>query len=315
MAAKSNGALIHRQVNICLVLILLCAPSSLPAQTNQAAPAQPVKIPAPPLFPKHRRGVYKNSHNVEVIDATPQSPPLETDDPSVPDRGEYEINLLASADLTSAEHRVNLFQADVNYGLLPRVLQHELPMQVKVEAPLAARSESGQPFTVGVGAVLVGLKINFFNNERTGVRVSVYPQFEVAPSTSVSKSLADPGQTLLVPLLVSKELRYMTLVANAGIEKSFHDHNRDLTGTFGLGFGRAIWRKVAVMGEVRGESTFDFVRDRMLSASAGIMYGQQTTVWYARLGHSLFADDGSHVFFAAGVKLIIKPRQRGPRAG
>jgi hypothetical protein len=45
----------------------------------------PPRIPAPPLFPRHRRGIYRNAQGVEVIDATPQSPPLDTGDPAVPD--------------------------------------------------------------------------------------------------------------------------------------------------------------------------------------------------------------------------------------
>src|SRR5207247_613209 len=114
---------------------------------------------------------------------------------------------------------------------------------------------------------------NFYNNEQTGLRVSVYPQFEIAASRSVENGLADPGQTLIIPLLVSKEFRYMTMVANGGIEKPLHDQNRELTEIFGLGFGRAMWRKVALMGDVRGESTFDFERDRVVAADAGIMYG------------------------------------------
>ena len=65
-----------------------------PSQQQPAA-SQP-KQPAPPLFPQHRRGIYKNLQGLEVVDATPQSPPLETDDPGVPDKGEWEINLSTS---------------------------------------------------------------------------------------------------------------------------------------------------------------------------------------------------------------------------
>jgi hypothetical protein len=314
---RIRRALVQDSLRAFLPFILLLTPSSLQAQIvsdgqtaqgqqshDQTAPSQPVKTPPPPVFPRHRRGLYTNSQNIEAIDATPQSPPLETDDPGVPDKGEYEINILTAADLTNAVHKVSLFEVDANYGILPKVMGHELPTQVKIEAPLDARRENGQPFTVGIGAALFGLKFNFYNNERTGLRVSVYPQFEVAASKSVEKGLADSGQTLIIPLLLSKEFSTMTMVANGGVEKPLHDRNRELTGTLGLGVGRAIWRKVALMGDVRGESTFDFRRDRILSASAGIIYGVRNVVWYTRLGHSLFADDGSHVFVAVGVKLV-----------
>src|SRR5260221_12210852 len=88
-------------------------------------PATPVKTP-PPLFPRHRRGLYTNGQKMEVIDATPQSPPLETDDPGVPDAGEYEINLLTAADLATAQHRFNRFEVDANYGTRPRLTAHDI---------------------------------------------------------------------------------------------------------------------------------------------------------------------------------------------
>ncbi len=74
-----------------IVVVLTLAPCGRVAAQTPQTPAveKPAANPPPPLFPKHRRGLYVNSEKVEVIDATPQSPPLETDDPSVPDAGEY----------------------------------------------------------------------------------------------------------------------------------------------------------------------------------------------------------------------------------
>src|SRR6266508_1102382 len=127
---------------------------------------------APPLFPKHRRGIYTNRDNIEVIDATPQSPPLEIDDPSVPDKGEYEINFFTNADLSNDVRRVNLLFVDANYGIVPKLNGHELPTQVKFEFPIAATKVHGNPFTLGIGAATFGMKFNFYNDERRGVRVS-----------------------------------------------------------------------------------------------------------------------------------------------
>src|SRR5437667_4677835 len=67
---------------------------------DQPKPPPPVITPTSPTFSKHRRGTYTSPEGVEVVDSTPQSPPLETDDPGVPDKGEYEINLLTHADLS-----------------------------------------------------------------------------------------------------------------------------------------------------------------------------------------------------------------------
>ena len=306
--------------HIVLALILACAVSGIARgddgdedRQKQEPPktdAPPPKIPAPPLFPRHRRGIYLNGQGLEAIDATPQSPPLETDDPSVPDKGAYEINLSVTTDLSRDLQRVDLLFVDANYGLLPKVAGHELPAQLKVEFPVAAAREAGNPFLFGVGATTLGLKVNFFNNEQTGLSTSVYPQVEFAtPGTgAVRKGLAEPGQTLILPLLVAKEFKYFTIVANGGVERPLHDSRRETTGAFGLAIGLALTRKVAVMTEVRAESTFDLQRDRLVLLNVGVIHGVRHVIAYAHLGRSLFSDDGLvHTYIGIGMKLLIKP--------
>jgi hypothetical protein len=112
---------------------------------------KPAQNPPPPLFPKHRRGLYINGEKLEVIDATPQSPPLETDDPSVPDPGEYEINLLTDADLGVDARKVDVVTVDANYGLMLRGWGHQLPTQLKFEFPVVAAKEAGTPYEIGAG--------------------------------------------------------------------------------------------------------------------------------------------------------------------
>ena len=278
------------------IILLLSAGTSVYAQAQ-----------APPLFPKHRRGIYTTSGNIEVVDATPQSPPLEIDDPSVPDKGEYEINLSTNADLTRDARHVNLLSVDANYGIVPRLIGHRLPTQVKFEFPIAARKADDNPLALGIGGAVFGLKFNFYNDENRGVRVSLYPQLEFATEGGIRKDLADPGQTVIVPLLVSKEFKYLTVVTNGAVERPIHDPERDLTGEFGLGVGRAVTRKDALMAEIQYESTFDFTRDRLVFINVGVIHGVRHVPVYARLGHSLFSDDGiTHRYFAVGIKAVIR---------
>src|ERR1700674_5973672 len=153
--------------------------------------------------------MYKNGSGLEVIDATPQSPPLEVDDPGVPDKGEYEINVSTQGDFSNHLRTLDFVLVDANYGTLPKILGHDLPTQVKFEFPLAGAKEHGDPFKVGIGAAQFGLKFNFYNNEHNGVSLSFYPQIEFSvPGTSaVEKNLADAGQTVVLPLLVRQEFR------------------------------------------------------------------------------------------------------------
>src|SRR6476660_2272560 len=97
-------------------LLTLAVLTAVPVAAFAQAPPQPAgdKQPAPPLFPKHRRGLYKNAQGIEVIDATPQSPPLDTDDPGTPDKGEFEFNLSTHLDHTHESQHYELLAVDAN---------------------------------------------------------------------------------------------------------------------------------------------------------------------------------------------------------
>jgi len=295
-----------------LILPLLLLPlRDASAQTQQSPPAtKPAASPPPPLFPKHRRGLYINSDKLEVIDATPQSPPLETDDPSVPDKGEYEINLLTEADLGLEEHSVNVVTVDANYGVVLKGWGHELPTQLKLEVPVSAQGGHGSPYQIGLGNSAVGFKFNFYNDDSRGLRLSVYPQMEFSTGTSVEKGVAEPGQTLVLPLLVAKESRFATLVANAGLSMAIHDEGRQTMANLSVGVGRAFFRKLALMGEIHSSSAKSLSEDRLVSANAGFIYGVRRAIWYGRVGHSIFSDAGPHAFVAFGMKVLIDTARR-----
>ena len=139
--------------------------------------------------------------------------------------------------------------------------------------------------------------------------MSVYPQIECSTGGSVEKGVAEAGQTLKMPLLVSHESKYVTVVGNAGFSKAFHDDEREATIELGFGIGRAFVRKLAVMGEIHTSSASDFKRDRLFLANAGFIYGVRKAIWYARVGHSLFSDDGRHAFVGFGMKVLLDPRK------
>jgi hypothetical protein len=282
-------------------------------QPPKTKTGESIKLPPPPLFTKHSRGMYRNGLGLQVIDATPQSPPLEADDPGVPDKGEYEVNFTSSADLSSSERAFDFVLVDANYGTLPKFFGHELPTQIKLEVPLAGANVRNEAFRVGIGATQFGLKFNFYNNEHRGASLSFYPQIEFAVpgSHAVTKHLMEPGQTLILPLLAAKEFKYVSMVGNVAINQPIHASDRDTTGTLALGVGRAVSRKTAAMGEIRGDSTFDFKRERVIAASFGLMRAlKEDVILYGDIGHSLFSDDGyGHTYVTVGVKFLIAPQK------
>jgi len=301
-------------VGLGLVLLAALAPTRVFAQgaPGSGQGTAPPRQPPPPLFPRHRRGIYRNNLGIEVIDATPQSPPLETDDPGVPDKGEYEINLFTHADLSKDDRSFDLLFIDANYGIAPRIAGHELPTQLKFEIPVMAARGGHDPYTLGMGDAKFGVKFNFYTNEHSGLSVALYPQVEFeAPGTdSIEKGLAEHGQTLMLPLLVAREFHYFTLVANGTLSKPVHDPDRESTTTLGIGIGRALRRKIAAMIEVRNESAVDFTGNHLMFLNVGLMHGLTRVLVYTQLGHTLYSDDGvGHGYIGVGMKFMLNQRR------
>jgi hypothetical protein len=288
-------------------------PEQTPRPTPQTTPQQPEAPANIPLFPRYRRGLYKNGLGLWVIDGPPQSPPLFTDDPGVPDKGAYELNFTTRADLTSSLRSYDFFHVDANYGVVAKLRGHDLPMQLKVEGPVSGVKEPGQPIAAGSGDFEAGLKILFYENDNQGVALSVYPQFAFnASSTSVEKGIADPGQTLVLPLLVSKQFHYVTLVFNGGVEVPFNDPDRTTVGTGSAALGFVVRRHLALMGEVRFESPFNGQEKATTLINGGVMQSLgHYAVLYGNIGTTLSSpDDERHVFVGIGVKFMIVPDRK-----
>jgi hypothetical protein len=267
------------------------------------------KEPPPPLFPKHRRGLYRAGLGPPVLDATPQSPPLEIDDPGVPDKGEFELNFSTEGDLSSDVSQFDLLLVDANYGLVFKVFGRDLPTQVKVEFPIAGAKAADQPLTAGLGALTLGLKLNVYSNERKGIFLSVYPQFDCAAGIeAIEKGLATEGETLILPILVQKEFSQITLVLNGALRQPFHDAKRTTTGGLSAGIGRAITRHYVLMAEARLELAFNLQRERLVAFNGGIMHDLgNSLVVYANLGQSVFVDGGTaHTFVGVGLKVLVE---------
>lgn len=108
-----------------------------------------------------------------------------------------------------------------------------------LEFPVAGAKESTGPLKVGIGTTELGFKFNFYNNEHKGLYASLYPQIEFAVpgSDAVEKGVAEPGQTFILPLLVQKELKYLTLVVNLALSNRFMILNATPRGHWALVWG------------------------------------------------------------------------------
>jgi hypothetical protein len=123
-----------------------------------------------------------------------------TDDPGTPPNGHWEINIGALGALTSQQ---TLFQApyfDINYGWGDRT-------QLKVETGWVILHDGTYGFKNGADTILIGVKERFLDEDKAGVAVSTYPQFQFHHFfSSKDPELTTPGNQILLPLELSKNL-------------------------------------------------------------------------------------------------------------
>src|SRR5207253_10780567 len=76
-------------------------------------------------------------------ETSPQSPPLDVDDPGTPGCNKWEINLLTNGDFTKGERKLEIPLLDINYGIGDNLqLKYEVPME-------KTQTESSSETTVG----------------------------------------------------------------------------------------------------------------------------------------------------------------------
>lgn len=176
-------------------------------------------------------------------------PPLLTDDTGTPGDKHWEINVAVTIDKRHTEATYEAPILDFNYGLGDNI-------QLKYEVPWLVRHEDGAGTNGGVGNSVFGVKWRFLDQERDGVNMSVYPQFEVNPPTSsADRGLVDEGTNLLLPVQVSK--KFGPVWVNGEFGYTFRQHFDD-GWLYGLSSGYEIREDLSIVGEIHGGTTKEF---------------------------------------------------------
>jgi hypothetical protein len=182
-------------------------------------------------------------------------PPLLTDDPGTPGNGNWEINLGLTAD---SRPDVKLFETpilDMNYGAGDRV-------QLKVQIPWIVESTNPGATTSGLGNTLIGVKWRFYQDEKHGLEISTYPQFELeTPSYPYGVGLVDAGPGLILPFEVTKKLGPLELDLEEGY---LWERGAGSGWLSGVALGHQATKKLEVLGEIysyrtpgNNDETFD----------------------------------------------------------
>lgn len=241
-------------------------------------------------------------------DATPQSPPLNVDDPATPGCNVWEVNVVFDADFSRAGRTWELPLLDINYGIGDNI-------QLKYEVP-NVRSETSSEQTGAIGESKFGIKYMFFEDEEFDTQIAAYPQttFVQANSEAVQKGLATPGTVITLPLLISMNVGdawrgKVRLTGNLGYNISNKADSTDFVSA-SIGVGTPIRRFLSVLTELSTQQAVrlnsDSVREQLLRAQIGLLgtINQQFQL-FGSVGRSLIASDGfDHTYFLAGFRVI-----------
>ncbi|MDR3607588.1 MAG: hypothetical protein P4M08_09425 [Oligoflexia bacterium] len=241
-------------------------------------------------------------------ESTPQSPPLNVDDPSTPGCNRFEINVVTDGDIARSRNTWELPLLDLNYGIGDNI-------QLKYEVPFV-NSASQDANASAIGESRAGIKYMFFENEPSKLQLATYPQltFVSANSDAVIKGLASPGSIVTLPMLLSRRigataLGEINLTANVGYNISTKADTPDFISA-AIGIGTPIRHNMALMGELTTEQAIaklsDETRSQLVQADLGMMTTiTQRFLLFGSVGHSVFSSDTQgHTYILAGFRVL-----------
>ncbi|MBI3557681.1 MAG: hypothetical protein HY074_15575 [Deltaproteobacteria bacterium] len=224
-------------------------------------------------------------------------PPLAIDDPGTPGDGKWEINGALTTEITHSRQTYGLPALDFNYGLGERI-------QLKFESEGDLIRVLGEAIRYGVGYSKVGVKWRFVDEEKTGIAVSIYPQFRfnspVAPADGNTKA---PVQ-LLLPVEVFKNIKGFEVMGEAGIN-FISGQLPQLLYAFALGY--QVSSRVEIMGELHGLARVDFHEDELEArVGARVTFSKRFKLLLSA-GHTLRTPSGDEPGFTMYLGVQYTP--------
>jgi hypothetical protein len=241
----------------------------------------------------------------DLPEVTPQSPPLDVDDPATPGCNQWEINVLTNGDFTRGERHLELPLLDINYGIGDNLqLKYEVPME---------KTQTGEVSSTEVGRSKVGVKYMFYENEETDTEIGFYPQVEIAtPQEDVG------GNVVSLPLLLATKLGaiktgevMMTTNLGYNISSRADTENSVFVAT---GLGVPVLRNLSLMGEVSAEEALtkntEDVREELVKVNVGMVATVSKHFFlFGSLGESIISSDHlNHTYALAGVRILTGGR-------
>jgi hypothetical protein len=229
-------------------------------------------------------------------------PPMLTDDPDTPGNRRWEINIAGMGEDAASQRSASLPHVDVNYGLGER-------LQLKYETGWSNVRPSQEDWVSGLDNALIGVKWRFVDDEDSGLKASVYPQYEFQNGTdSVERGAAEPGPNFLLPVEVSRSFGAVTLVGEVSYQFIHADEDEWI---YGLLAAFQASDDLELLAELHGTTSTNFSNwDPVLDLGLRRKLGERFTL-LASVGTGLNDDpERTRLVAYVGVQVLLgKERQ------
>ncbi len=246
--------------------------------------------------------VHSAKHEL-LLDSSPSSPPLESDDPGTPGPNGIEINVYSNLDSFKVGNSLSSV-IDANYGLGDQI-------QIRLSKEALHEKIDGQTEFYGYGQTSLAIKWRFYDNSTNSFKLAVYPSYQFADETK-QIDVDSEGRSLYIPIILSKTSGRYTFLLNAGISTNL-DFASKKSNFISLALGRASSETFRLMSEVvsqksnvgqRVDLRFGFVKEIFPNEES-----KYETGFFGSVGRNIgWTDDGyEHLNILIGFAFAVKP--------
>ncbi|MGA3205751.1 MAG: hypothetical protein ABSF12_24925 [Bryobacteraceae bacterium] len=228
-------------------------------------------------------------------------PPYYTTDPGTPGPNSWEINLGYMPFLYNNMSISHVPDVDINYGIGERIqLTYE-------SAWLRVVNGIAKP-KYGVEQDQLGFKWRFYDNEKAGFAVSLFPQASFNnPGHAVPRGITPPGASLLLPMEFTKKVGPIDVNWEVGYN-GVHLGPSDWIA--GLMVGHDVTKKLEVDAEFYGIQTFNHSNNQQ-TIDGGLRYKLRPPfILLLMAGRSATSAHNGQPYFVGyfGMQFLLPPK-------
>jgi hypothetical protein len=232
-------------------------------------------------------------------------PPYYTTDPGTPGNHNWEINLGYMPFLYKSQSLSHIPDVDINYGIGDRI-------QLTYESAWLRVYNSPAPAKYGMEQDQLGVKWRFYDNESSGLAISLFPQVSINnPNHAVQRGITPPGASLLLPVEFSKKIGSFQLNWEGGYNLVHLGQDGWLAGVV---VGRDITKNLELDAEFFSTGTFhpSFTDPRSQEIlDGGARYKiRPPFILLLMAGRSVQSSSTGHAFFVGyfGMQILLPPK-------